>query len=253
MLAPPLTASPPDAAAPASAPSARHGAAGLAGGYTVDELAARFGSLPARRILTTPAPGTATREDADRLRAAGVACELVEGTLVEKAVSFATSTIAIRLAWLLTTFAEDHDLGWVGGSDGYVDLYGGTLQRAPDVSLVLDGQYPGGLPRRGWIAAAPALCVEVFSPTNTLAEMRRKRTEYFENGCRCVWVVFGEEAPAGRANTAEVYLPGDADAPGGGADEPARVVRDGETLTGDPVLPGFEAPLAKCLRRQGRG
>ena len=214
--------------------------------YTVAELADRFGSLPAGRIHAKPAPGTATRADADRLRAAGHRCELVEGTLIEKAVSFVTSVIAIRLAWLLSEFIEAPGLGWVGGADGYVDLYGGTLQRAPDVSVVLNEQCPDGLPRRGWIDGAPALCVEVFSTTNTLTEMRRKRVEYFDNGCRCVWVVFGEEAPAGRANAAEVYLPSDPDAP-------ARTVRDGEALHGDPVLPGLELPLAKCLRRGGGG
>ena len=214
--------------------------------YTVAELAERFGSLPAGRIHTKPAPGTATRADADRLRAAGHLCELVDGTLIEKAVSEVTGFVAARLIWLLTGFVEEHDLGWVLAPDGFVNLYGGVLQRAPDVSAVLNEQRPNGLAARGYSDGAPALCVEVFSPSNTLAEMRRKRTEYFENGCRCVWVVFGEEAPAGRANTAEVYLQSD-------ADDPARVVRDGETLTGDPVLPGFEAPLTQCLRRGKRG
>ena len=170
-------------------------------------------------------------------------CELVEGTLIEKAVSEVTGFIAARFVYFLTAFAmEEHDLGWVFGADTFVRLYGGDIERAPDVSVVLDAQRPNGLAVRGWSEGAPALCVEAFSRSNTLAEMRRKRTEYFENGGRCVWVVFGTEAPAGRANSAEIYLPGD-------VDEPARVVRDGETLTGEPVLPGFAVPLAKCLRR----
>ena len=210
--------------------------------FTVAELADRFGSLPAGRVHTKPAPGTATRADADRLRAAGHLCEFVEGTLIEKAVSQETSFIAARLIWLLTTFTEERNVGMALSPDCFVDLYGGTLQRAPDVSVVLDEDQPGGPISRGWAEGAPALCVEVFSTSNTLAEMRRKRVEYFDNGCRCVWVVFGEEAPAGRANTAEVYLPSD-------PDDPVRTVRDGETLAGDPVLPGLEVSLAACLRR----
>ena len=80
-------------------------------------------------VHTRPAPGTATRADADRLRAAGHLCELVDGTLIEKAVSFLTSVIASRLIWLLGDLVENEGLGWIGGADGYVDLYGGTLQR----------------------------------------------------------------------------------------------------------------------------
>ena len=241
MLAPPTAAPPPQTSvAPPVAPP--RGANGTPRPFTVAELAERFGSLPAWRVHNRPAPGTGTRADADRLRTAGALCELVDGTLIEKAVSEVTSFIAARLIRFLSEAVEDPELGWVLGADNFVDLYGGTLQRAPDVSVVLDEQRPNGLAARGWGEGAPALCVEAFSPSNTLAEMRRKRAEYFDNGCRCVWVVYPGEAPAGRANTAEVYLPGD-------ADDPARVVRDGETLDGEPVLPGFAVPLARVLRR----
>ncbi|NNJ27008.1 Uma2 family endonuclease [Alienimonas chondri] len=210
--------------------------------FTVAELAERFGSLPAWRVRTTPPPGTATREDAERLRDSGDLCELVDGTLIEKTVSYATSVIAIRVAWLLMDYVERHNLGWVGGSDGYVDLYGGTLQRAPDVSLVLDEQYPDGLPRRGYVEGAPALCVEVVSPDNTRPEMARKRREYFENGCRLCWTIYPatDDQPA----TCEAHTPETGPDEGAGT-----VLTEADALTGGDVLPGFSVPFAKVLRR----
>ena len=217
---------------------------GDAGAFTAADLGERFGDLPAWRIRRRPAPGTATAADAERARAAGFLCELVDGTLVEKVVSEETGITAARLIMILGTFVDEHDLGWVGGPDVFVRLYGGTLERAPDVSYIAAEQRPNGLATVGCSEGAPFLCVEVFSPSNTLAEVRRKRREYFGNGCRMVIVLFATEAPPGRANTAEVYLPGD-------PDTPARVVRDGDDLAGDPVLPGFSVPLARVLRRGG--
>ena len=254
MLAPPETVPPPQIApvppAPRrtdSPPAAAGGATAAGRAFTVNELAERFGSLPAGRIFMRPAPGTATRADAERLRAEGTPCELVDQTLIEKAVSYATSVVAARLIWLLTSFVEERDLGWVGGSDGYVDLYGGTIQRAPDVSVVLDAQCPDGLPPRGWVEGAPALCVEVFSSGNTRPEMARKRREYFENGCRLCWTIY--PATNDRPATCEVHAPLTDDG-GTGPDEGAGIVlTEADDLTGGDVLPGFSAPFARVLRR----
>ena len=215
--------------------------------WTVAELAERFGSLPSGRIRTEPSPGTATRADAERARAEGAACELIDGTLVEKAMSQETATLAARIIWLLSDFLERRSLGFVVGADGYVDLYGGTLQRAPDVSVVLDEQQPDGPLRRALFEGigaegAPALCVEVFSPSNTRPEMQRKRTEYFENGCRLCWTV--HPAADTRPATIEVHTPATGPAEGAGT-----VLGEADALTADPVLPGFRVPVARVFRR----
>ena len=198
-------------------------------------LAARFG-VSADRVRAEPFPGTATEEDVLRVREEeGVLCELVDGTLVEKAVSEETSVVAARLIWLLTNVVEEHDLGWVLAPDGYVRLFGGTLLRAPDVSVVLDEQRPNGLATRGYSDGAPALCVEVVSPSNRRAEIDRKRGEYFANGCRLVWVV------RPRRRTVEVFGPSGL----------LRTLREDDVLTGDSVVPQFAARVSKILRRGG--
>lgn len=86
--------------------------------FTVAELADRFGSLPAARIHTSPAPGTATREDADRLRAEGHRCEWVENTLIERAASQETAFVAARIIDLLSRIVHDRELGWSSGLTG---------------------------------------------------------------------------------------------------------------------------------------
>jgi Uma2 family endonuclease len=97
--------------------------------------------------------------------------------------------------------------------------------REPDVSFTRRGRVPNPIPQiGGW---CPDLCVEILSPSNTRAEMARKRREYFASGCQLVW----EIDP--RARTADVYT------------DPNAVTHFDETgtLDGGPALPGFRLPL----------
>ena len=65
-----------------------------------------------------------------------------------------------------------------------------TVFRAPDVAFISWGRIPGGpLSEAALAEVVPDLAVEVLSPSNTKAEMSRKRREYFEAGVRLVWEV----------------------------------------------------------------
>ena len=195
---------------------------------TVADLAVKFGSLPARRIRTDVPPGLATEDDVDRLRREqGVLCELIDGVLVEKAVSDKTSILAMELGRLLGNHVVPRRLGWILGSDGFVRLFG-TRLRAPDVSFARRVQRPEGPLSRGYVDGAPALAVEVFSPSNTRREMDEKRAEYFACGSEAVWIVFPE------TQTVEVST----------APDSVRTLGRNDFLTGDPVLPGFRVKLA---------
>jgi Uma2 family endonuclease len=80
----------------------------------------------------------------------------------------------------------------------------------------------------------------VLSESNTEAEMTRKRQEYFSAGVRLVWMVDPD------ARTVTVYT----------APDQSIVLGEADTLTGDPVLPGFTLPLRDLfaeLDRQGNG
>ena len=190
---------------------------------TVAELAQRFGSLPPHRIRTDVPPGTATEDDVTRLRRdTGVLCELIDGVLVEKAVSEETSGIAIEIAALLREVVKPRKLGWLLGADGFARLFGGQL-RAPDVSFVRRDQRPQGLVSRGYADGAPALAVEVVSPSNTLEEMEQKRNEYFAAGAELVWIVL----PV--TQTVEVWT----------SPQTCTTLRREDQLTGGDLLSGF--------------
>lgn len=195
---------------------------------TVADLAVKFGSLPARRIRTDVPPGFATEEDVERLRCEqDVLCELIDGVLVEKAVSDKTAFLGLELGRILGNFVVPRKLGWMLGANGFTRLFG-TRLRAPDASFVRFEQRPDGLLSRGYADGAPALAVEVVSPGNTRREMDEKRAEYFACGAEAVWIVFPE------TQTIEVAT----------GPEEIRTLGRKDTLTGDPVLPGFAVKVA---------
>lgn len=85
---------------------------------TLADLAQRFGPMPAWRIRSVPAPGTATEHDVVEIEAReNRLCELVEGVLVEKTVGFLESVFAVRLARRLGDFVETHNHATLTGGD----------------------------------------------------------------------------------------------------------------------------------------
>lgn len=100
----------------------------------------------------------------------------------------------------------------------------------PDLAYFQEDPAPYGA-RDGWITKPPDLAVEVISPSNRAAEMRRKIRKYFESGAGEVWVVY----PSGRS--VELHGP---------AGE-IRVLKGEQLITSD-VLPGFELAVEEIFR-----
>lgn len=191
---------------------------------TAEDLAARVGAVPLWRIRFDPAPGTATEADVERiLRSEDQICELIDGVLVEKAVSDETAGIAAELMMALGTITRAQRSGWLLGPDGFIRLFGKDL-RAPDISYVPKDQRPGGqLLSQGYSSTAPAIAVEVFSPGNTLREMEQKRVEFFEAGTELFWIVYPDRQEI------EVAVKG----------ENPRILTRVDQLDGGHVLPEF--------------
>ncbi len=198
------------------------------------EIWLRVGEVPLDRILSEPAPGTATAEDAASSRQRlGVNCELVSGTLVAKPMGFYESRVAIVLAHLLQTYLDDHPIGLIAGEDGPYRILPENV-RKPDVSFLSFARLPDGVvPRDAVCPIAPDLAVEVLSKGNTTAEMDLKRKEYFATGVRLVW----EIDPASR--TARIYT---------GVNQLEQIGPDG-VLRGGEVLPGFEVQFKAIFDR----
>jgi Uma2 family endonuclease len=206
---------------------------------TLADLLEQLGGIAPERVRFRPPPGTATEKDVleadaheDRL------CELVHGVLVEKAMGFRESLLAIALSTILWNFVKPRRLGLVVGEAGTIRLAAG-LVRIPDVAFVSWERLPNRrVPSNPIPDLAPDLAVEVLSASNTPGEMARKRQEYFTAGVRLVWLV----DPGAR--TVEVYT----------APEQSTVLHATDTLDGGVVLPGFALPLYELfagLDRQG--
>jgi len=205
--------------------------------WTMADVQQRLNGIPAERIRTFPAPGTATEEDVLKVMArTDRICELVDGILVEKVMVSFESRLAIILIYLIETFLDDHDLGVVLGEAGFLRLFPG-LVRAPDVSFIRWERFPDDeFPKDSIWPVAPDLAVEILSKGNTEGEMQRKVREYFKAGASRVWLVDP------RSRTTRIFT------------SPRRfaVVDENSPLDAGDLLPGFTLSLKEWFARAQR-
>lgn len=208
---------------------------------TIGDVQARLGDIPPERILSFPAPGTATEQDLlDNTITGGRLCELVDGILVEKAMGFKSDYIAFWIGILINTFLMEVDnLGAVAGAQGPIRFKVG-LVRMPDVSFIRwdsvedtdDIEDPDG----AFLEYPPDLAVEVLSPGNTPKEMAIKLEEYARAGVKLVWYVDPERKEV------DVYPKGNP--------KRKKTLGVGAVLDGGTVLPGFTLPVAKVFEKR---
>jgi Uma2 family endonuclease len=191
---------------------------------TLADLLERLGGVPLHRIRFHPYPGTAVEQDVLDAENKGLVCELVDGVLVEKAMGYRESLLAMTLGHLLCAFVYPRKLGVITGEQGTVRLFAG-LVRIPDVAFTSWDRLPGRrVPDEPIPDLAPDLAVEVLSRNNTPGEMARKRHDYFTAGVRLVWLAH----PVSRI--VDVYT---------SEDKFTRLTED-NVLDGGDVLPGFQ-------------
>ncbi len=203
---------------------------------TLFDILTELGGISPDRVHHTPVPGSATIEDLRHANGNGALCELIDGTLVEKAMGWQESLVAAYLIELIGGFSRRHNLGLVTGPDGFVRILG-SLVRGPDVAFVSWDRLPN---RRMPVASVPEcvpdLAVEVLSLGNTLAEMSRKRREYFHAGVRLVWMIDPRERSVAVYTSITDYS----------------IIADSGKLSGGDVLPGLEINLAELFAELDR-
>jgi len=204
---------------------------------TLADLRKRLGGIPLERIWFRPAPGTATEKDVVEVEEhENRLCELVDGTLVEKAMGFEEARLALRLGRMIDSYVDQNDLGICVGADGMMRIAPG-LVRIPDLSFIAWDKLPGReSPQDPIPDLAPDLAVEVLSEGNTKPEMARKVREYLEAGARLVWLIDPKK------RTARVFSTLGKSA----------LVRADQALDGGDVLPGFVLLLSDLLDRGRR-
>jgi len=140
-----------------------------------------LGSISAARVLLDPPPQQAKTADLIRVNESNDKglYDLVDGTLVEKAMSYEASVVAATILFILKRFLSKHRLGLISGADGFFKL--SLTTRAPD------------------------------------AEMARKRLEYFHAGVKFVWIVdFTHRSVVVYTSPSDVRVFGEEDAIDGG-------------------------------------
>ena len=201
---------------------------------SVADLLHDLGDIPSERVRMDPQPGRVTFDElvtANETRT-GRVCEWVDGTLVEKAMGWFESFVAFNLGGCFYEYLKTHPIGLALGPDAVLRILP-KVGRAGDVMFVSMAKFPGGvLPIHEKIPAlVPDLVVEVLSESNTKAEMRRKRTEYFQAGVQLVWEIDPD------TRTANVYA----------TPESFTTIDENGTLDGGTVMPGFQVPLRQLF------
>ena len=116
-------------------------------------------------------------------------------------------------------------------SGGFVLPNGAT--RSPDASWVRHGRLAAltAEERAKFLPLCPDFVIELRSPTDGLPALQDKMREYTENGAQLGWLV---DPLAGQVF---VYRPG----------APVERLEEPNSVSADPVLPGFHLELAEIL------
>ena len=95
-----------------------------------------------------------------------------------------------NIAQVLSRFVEGQELGSVLTNSGFLLSRQPDVVRGPDVAIV-----PGVAPSEltpGYHDGAPAVAIEVVSPSDTAARIQEKVDDYLTAGARRAWVVWSD-------------------------------------------------------------
>ncbi|MBN1284143.1 MAG: Uma2 family endonuclease [Anaerolineae bacterium] len=171
--------------------------------------------------------------------------EVVNGeTIITSPPNIAHVYVASDLGFLLEQHARRHQLGHTFIEAPYLldasdrdDWVRGS--RVPDVSFIAQARLDAYLNQHGKsgpFRLAPDLAVEIVSPNDPYSDVMQKVDEYLRYGVRLVWVIDPQ------TRTIRAFTP----------DDPAgQLFRDGDTLAGAEVLPGWSAAVTEVLGENG--
>jgi Uma2 family endonuclease len=154
--------------------------------------------------------------------------ELIDGEIVEKMVTFKHGEAVLNIAFEIKLYFRQNKIGRIATEARHRPSQDRLNDRLPDISVVIGSDKV--IPDSGAVLFMPDLAVEVKSPDDTYKMLRDKARFYLANGARMVWLVFPEK------QIVEVYTP---------AEE--QILREGDTLTGGDVLPGFSMAVSQIF------
>jgi Uma2 family endonuclease len=158
--------------------------------------------------------------------------ELVKGVVITMPPpSFYHGHVRLKIGRKIGDFVEARQLGVATSNDSGVILERDPdTVRGPDVAYWSRERLPEP-PRKGWPNVAPDLVVEVLSPSDVFTSVQRKVQQYLRAGTRVVWILVPEDRSVAVCRS--------------GQDQ--KILSNGETLSGEDVLPGFSCPVAELF------
>jgi Uma2 family endonuclease len=161
----------------------------------------------------------------------GHKCELLSGRLSMTPCGSEHGGISSLIGAKLTLHVLEKRLGRVFDSSTGFWMRSGNL-RSPDVSFIAGARLKGlrRLPA-GFFRGSPDLAVEILSPSDTFERVHERIVEYFENDTRLVWIVHPSER-----TVSVCHQPG-----------PDSILRVGQVLGGESVVPGFALPVGEIF------
>lgn len=129
-----------------------------------------------------------------------------------------------RTFYLLTAWADQEGTGLSFDSSTGFTLPNGAI-RSPDASWLRRKRWTAlsKAQREQFAPICPDFVAEVRSQSDKLSDLREKMQEYIDNGARLGWLIDPFD------KRVYIYRPG----------QPVEIREDPESLSGDPVLPGF--------------
>ena len=124
----------------------------------------------------------------------------------------------------LTAWTKEDDTGVSFDSSTGFTLPNGAI-RSPDASWIRRERWTAlsKAQREKFAPICPDFVIEVRSQSDKLPDLHDKMREYIANGARLGWLIDPLD------KRVSIYRP----------DQPVEILDSPETLTGDPVLPGF--------------
>jgi Uma2 family endonuclease len=175
-----------------------------------------------------------TADDLWNLPSDGKRHELVKGELLTMPpAGFEHGSLESRLTTRLYVFVDGKRLGVVVcGDTGFVLERDPDTLRAPDIAFVRQERVVAkGITKKYW-EGPPDLAIEIISPTDTYYEVDEKVEQWLEAGTELVWIVNP------RRKTVTIHR----------KDQNPVVLKEADTLTGEPVLPGFSLPVREIFQ-----
>jgi Uma2 family endonuclease len=171
-----------------------------------------------------------TPDDVLRLEDQGL-YELVGGRLVEKSISSLATETAGILTVKLGIFLRQNPLGRIYPEQSFQCFpHDPDLIRRPDIAFVRNERL-SQVAETGHVKVRPDLAIEIISPTDTIYQLDEKLADYRSAGILLVWVVDP------KWKTVRVHR----------ADRTVSELFEGDSLSGEQVLPGFVVPVGELM------